>query len=572
MPKEKEETVLIFCTKGKAMSSVPTITQWQSEVQDHLPSLSRCQAQVLGLWSYAIVQAKSCGMTQVSNWLANLLEVPRARLRQRLREWDYEAAAKRGKHRREVQVKACFAELLGWVVAQWQGDHQMALALDASTLGERFTVIAVSVVYRGCAIPVAWQILQANVAGEWQGSIEALFASLGGVIPADWHVIVMVDRGLYAAWLYQTIQRLGWHPVMRVKEGMSFRANGEDHAGPIGERVTHRGSKWAGRGVWSEQGTPMEGTLLVRWEGGYEEKLAVVTDLAPEEADAAWYQMRFWIEDEFKDEKRGGWRWEQTKMSKPERAQRRWLAMAVATQWVVRVGGEQEAREQAATPKKAGTRRKVGRPPKQFHRPRGREVSCFVRGQQAISTAVAQGKSLPTGRLIAEAWPKQVYAVGKPPSSWVKKRKHKEERKRQRKSKQAEAKYKQRADQQAKVRQERLQRQAAREQRRREQVNRQVQRQEARAQREEDQRRACQAQRERERVQHTEAQKQERERKRLQRHREQEAQRLQRQQWHEECAQARRERQARRQERLARQAHAGSDEAHLGPVRQVNSP
>lgn len=560
MPREKEETVLIFCMKGKAMSSVSTIAQWQSEVQDHLPSLSRCQAQVLGLWSYAIVQAKASGITQVSNWLATLLEAPRARLRQRLREWDYEAKAKRGKKRREVQVEACFAELLNWIITGWQGEHRLALALDATTLGDRFTVLSVSVVYRGCAIPVAWKILRANVAGEWQGPIEGLFARLDGVIPMDWRVIVLADRGLYAPWLYQTIQRLGWHPVLRVKEDMSFRADGEEQARPIGERVKHHGRRWCGQGVWSEQGTPLAGTLVVRWEGGYEEKLAVVTDLAPDAAQGAWYQMRFWIEDEFKDEKRGGWHWEQTKMTNPERAQRRWLAMAVATQWVVRVGSEQEVQEQGSRRKKPATRHKVGRPAKQFHRPRGRELSCFVRGQQAISAAVAQGRSVPTGKLVAEPWPTKLYAVGKPPPSWVKKRK--------RKRQQAEAKRQQRVAQQAQGCEERRKRQSERWITKAQRARGQA------AERQHDlEERTREQQRRRE--QRTQEQQDERARKqaaRRQRHGEQEQLRRERKRWHEECEQARQTRYDRRQARLARQALALPGPSQPGPVRPANPP
>src|SRR5712692_6263135 len=37
-------------------------------------------------------------------------------------------------------------------------------------------------------------------------------------------VLVMADRGLYAAWLYQAIQANGWHPFLRVKKDLSFRA------------------------------------------------------------------------------------------------------------------------------------------------------------------------------------------------------------------------------------------------------------------------------------------------------------------------------------------------------------
>jgi len=41
--------------------------------------------------------------------------------------------------------------------------------------------------------------------------------------------------------------------------------------------------------------------------------------------------VRAWIECGFKDSQRGGWHWEQTKMLAPARAERLWLAWAVAT-------------------------------------------------------------------------------------------------------------------------------------------------------------------------------------------------------------------------------------------------
>src|SRR5258708_2824081 len=219
------------------MSSVSTIAQWQREVQAHVPSLSVCQARHVGLWSYAMVLNGSGGITHVSNWLATVLGCPRERLRQRLREAEYEASAKRGRKRREVKVEDCFADLLRWVIEHWQGPHELALALDATTLGERFTVLSLSVVYRGCAIPVAWHVLRANEAGSWQEPICALFERVQGAIPSEWKVLVMTDRGLYAPWLYQAIQRLGWHPLMRVNENMSLRAAGEQEFRPVAERV-----------------------------------------------------------------------------------------------------------------------------------------------------------------------------------------------------------------------------------------------------------------------------------------------------------------------------------------------
>jgi hypothetical protein len=84
--------------------------------------------------------------------------------------------------------------------------------MDASTLGQRFTLLSLSVVVRGWAIPVAWRVVEATRAGAWRSHGAALFGPLQGRVPADWTVMVLADRGLYARWLFPTIQALGWHP------------------------------------------------------------------------------------------------------------------------------------------------------------------------------------------------------------------------------------------------------------------------------------------------------------------------------------------------------------------------
>ena len=50
-------------------------------------------------------------------------------------------------------------------------------------------------IYRGCAIPIAWIILPATAQGAWQPHWLALFAGLQDSIAADWTVIVLADRG-----------------------------------------------------------------------------------------------------------------------------------------------------------------------------------------------------------------------------------------------------------------------------------------------------------------------------------------------------------------------------------------
>ncbi len=60
------------------------------------------------------------------------------------------------------------------------------------------TVLAISIVYRGCGIPIAWKIVEATKPGSWKPHWEELFRHLDKTVPADWFVIVTTDRGLYA--------------------------------------------------------------------------------------------------------------------------------------------------------------------------------------------------------------------------------------------------------------------------------------------------------------------------------------------------------------------------------------
>ena len=203
------------------MSCQSAVYQWTQVVTTHMPHLSKPQAAVLALWSLGMVLARSCALTAVSLFLAKGLERKPNTMRQQLREFCYEAKAKRGGPRQEVTVERCFAPLLAWVLSWWEGT-QLALAVDATTLGQRFVVLVVSVVYRGCAIPVAWTVLPATEKHAWRGEWLRMLRQVRAVVPRRFFVLVLADRGLYARWLFQRIVRLGWHPLLRINTGGRF--------------------------------------------------------------------------------------------------------------------------------------------------------------------------------------------------------------------------------------------------------------------------------------------------------------------------------------------------------------
>ena len=386
------------------MSRQDGLSQWIATVSTQMPTLSRSQARVLAYWSYGMVVAQSCGVTTVAAFLGLLLHTSPLTLRQQLREWCYAADDKKGTKRREVEVASCFAPLLRWVLAWWPAqERRLVLAMDATTLGQRFSVLAVSVVYRGCAIPVAWVVVPATQKGAWRPHWEGLFLLLEGSVPADWTVLVLADRGLYARWLFRHIAGRGWHPFLRINRGGQFRPHGAGRFRPLATAAPRVGTGWSGPvDCFVTREARLTCTLLACWEEAHAEPWLVLTDLAPEVADVAWYGMRSWIECGFK----------QTKMRDPERASRLWLAIAVATLWVVSVGGEAEATLPAsslgALPPLHVARRRTRQ------RTRPRLLSCFRRGILTILAALIDGRPLPLGRFYPVPWPRPMAA--RPPA------------------------------------------------------------------------------------------------------------------------------------------------------------
>ena len=186
----------------------------------------------------------------------------------------------------------------------------------------------VSVVYRGIGIPVAWTVLPANVKGGWRDEFWRLLRLVQPVVPADWTVIVLADRGLSSSGLYQEIKRQHhWYWLL-------------DLLHPAGRKPRQQ---WQGRGrCFKEKGSSIDCTLLAWWGEQYEEPWFILTDLSPAACAATWYGLRSWCEQGFKCNKRGAWQWQHTRMHHPQRAARLWLALAVATLWTVAVASDLE--------------------------------------------------------------------------------------------------------------------------------------------------------------------------------------------------------------------------------------
>ncbi len=383
----------------------PEFYPFHDQIRKYLPHLSPAQQKGLVLWVGATLKASSGCQHAVLGALL-ILGYHWHTVRQYLREWLYDGADRAAPCATQLDVATCFAPLLRWILDWWEGT-ELTLAIDPTAKGEELVALVISVVYRGCALPVAWRLKPGGQPGAWKPDLCALLDSLGAAVPDSWTVRVLCDRGLPSPDLWQAIPRQGWHPYMRYPHHITFQAP----TGPRGRArqfVAGPGPYTVTEG-WAFHRQKRRCTLLVLWEPRQEAPWVVLTDEAPAAVDVGTYGMRVWIEQGFRVLKRMGWQWHRTRRTDPDRGDRHWLVLAVATLWVLAYGTRvEEAALRGLAPGQ------VRRPPLTPTVPQARSLSVFQLGLAQVQHL------LPRGYAWARVWLQPTPGPDPPPDlQWV---------------------------------------------------------------------------------------------------------------------------------------------------------
>jgi hypothetical protein len=300
-----------------------------------------------------------------------------------------------------VEVRACFVLLLRWVLRLWEGES-VALAVDATSHGSALTVLVVSVLYRGTALPVGWVVLSGTTKGAWMPEILRLLRLLRPAVPPDRPVLVLADRGLWSPRLFKRIKDLGWHPLLRVIGTVTFAPSGQPRR-PARELVSGPGQAWVGCGHAFTGRRRRAGTLIVVWLAGHTDPWLLLTDLRPRAVGVAWYGLRMWIELGFKALKSLGWHWDKTRRTDPSRVARHWLVLSIATIWTLATATRIEDATLLELPPAV-----LHAPPRRPRwRPAGtsRTVSMITQGLIALRCQFIRGRLWTRTWLAPEPWP-----------------------------------------------------------------------------------------------------------------------------------------------------------------------
>jgi hypothetical protein len=358
-------------------------------IRAHLPALGSTQQEGLAWWVYGVSEAKTGCESRVVAALEDF--APFDTIRQHLREWLRDGSDKVAPCATQVDVSACFAPLLRWLLSGWEG-RELVLAIDPTTHGDDLTVLVISVLYRSCALPVAWHVLPGNQKGEWIAPLLTLLQTLQPAVPRRLRVLVLADRGLWSPRLFRQLKALGWHPLLRVQRDLRvWLRHGRQCAAH--QLVPQVGHAWVGRAiVHTERARRLWVTVVVLWEAHHEEPWVLLTDLPPKVVGVRWYGLRMWIECGFRTLKHYGWDWAHTRRREPTRVARHWLVLAVASLWVLAAGTAVEDAGRSCP----------GPPPARTGR---RPLSVFQHGLARLRAVFAQRCAWPPLRFVPERLP-----------------------------------------------------------------------------------------------------------------------------------------------------------------------
>jgi hypothetical protein len=121
---------------------------------------------------FAWLTLGTLAQTQVCLFLAQLTSIAPNTWRQRLKRL----------RQQPFPEQTLFPTLLRLVVA-WVRLPQVFRALDATTRGNRWTVLALGVVVHHPTIPIAWKGVRGNTLGAWRPLCAALLGVLRGALP-----------------------------------------------------------------------------------------------------------------------------------------------------------------------------------------------------------------------------------------------------------------------------------------------------------------------------------------------------------------------------------------------------
>jgi hypothetical protein len=235
-----------------------------------------------------------------------------------------------------VEVQSLYSPLLQQALREW-GTHTLYLALDTSMLWNQYCLIRLSLVYRGRAVPVVWEVVEHGSSSVPHAAYEALLDAVPPLLPPEVKVVFLADRGFADTELMGHLQRLGWHFRIRIKANFGVQRFGhppckvEDFPLAPGRALFLQNVA-----ITAEHFGPVSLALAHHTNNG--EYWYVVSDEPTSLHTFVEYGWRFDIEETFLDDKSNGFQLESSLVRDADALTRLCLVLALTTLYLVAQG------------------------------------------------------------------------------------------------------------------------------------------------------------------------------------------------------------------------------------------
>jgi hypothetical protein len=240
-------------------------------------------------------------------------------------------------HNPRLDWQACLPAFAAWVLRHLDTPRLLVLLVDETSLQEHVKVMAVSLAYRGRAIPLAWWGYRPAA---WPSGQVALISTLldwvAAGLPPGCRVLGEADRGLGTSpELLRALQARGGYFLVRVQRQVRLRL-ADGRVVPFARLVPKAGRRWGGPVAAFKKAGWLRCWAVGLWRAPQAEPWLLLTNWP--EARGQWDGWRMWEELAFRDFKSSGWQWQRSHVWSPGAANRLWLVMALAYVWVLSLG------------------------------------------------------------------------------------------------------------------------------------------------------------------------------------------------------------------------------------------
>lgn len=321
------------------MGAIRMVQQWSAGVKDLFSTLHGHTTNALARFSFAMCLSGHCH----SGPLAAAAVCP-AKLASVRRQWERLLANKR------FDPHGALTDLARSMLAPWAG-KQLLLVLDETPGPGGLYSMRLGAVYRKRVLCVAAECYEKDKPPvRMPKLIVRLIEQAEKALPPGAVVTFLCDRGLSWPSVMDAVRKRGWGHVLRLQKSVRVKLPDRSVVS-AGELVKRRGRSWQGRATIFKKAGWRQAYVSVVWDKQCKEPwiLAAAEDGKKGMRAAACYSKRSWCEQSFRDEKSGGFRWDQSRLRDPVRLMKLLVVMTLASvlaasggTWLVKSGRRRE--------------------------------------------------------------------------------------------------------------------------------------------------------------------------------------------------------------------------------------